>query len=110
MKMMKKNSGRYIIPLDYAFTSEAQISMDYDTNRLMITIWSGDTKWQGNCLLNKTFNDYSWIYTNSLMVDGNKLEVLTEPYLRLAHFQTSIVIEYFIKEYYKNNFGVSKEK
>jgi hypothetical protein len=106
----KKYSGRYIIPLNYDFTTEAQISMDYDTNRLMITIWCGDTKWQGNCLLNKTNHDLSWIYKDLLNVDGNALEVHTDPYLRLAHFQTSIVIEYFIIDYYKRNFDNSKDK
>ncbi len=105
-----KYSGRSTIPLNYDFTSEAQISMDYDTKRLMITIWSGDTKWQGNCLLNKTTNDFSWIYANSLTVDGNVLELITEPYLRLAHFQTSIVIEYFLMDYYKQSFGSDKDK
>lgn len=106
----KKYIGRYIIPLNHDFTSEAQVSMDYDTNRLMITIWCGDTKWQGNCLLNKTKHDLSWVYNEVLNVDDHVLEVLTEPYLRLAHFQTSIVIEYFAMDYYKNNFGNSKDK
>lgn len=76
----------------------------------MITIWCGDTKWQGNCLLNKTNHNLSWVYNDRLNVDGNELEVITEPYLRLAHFQTSIVIEYFIMDYYKKNFANSKDK
>lgn len=106
----KKYFGRYMIPLNYEFTSEAQVSMNYDTNSLMVTIWAGDTKWQGNCLLKKTRNDLSWIYNEDLVVDDNKLEIVTRPYLRLAHFQRSIVIEYFDKGYYKNKFGSSKDK
>ena len=106
----EKYSGRYIIPLEYDFCTEAQLSMDYDSKRLMITIWSGDTKWQSYCLFNKTTNDLSWVYENSLIVDGLKLDLLTEPYLRLAHFQSTIIAEYFDKAYYEKNFGVSKDK
>lgn len=106
----EKYTGRYIIPLEYEFCTEAQISMDYETKRLMITIWSGDTKWQGNCLLNKTTHDFSWVYEDSLTVDGIKLDVLTEPYLRLAHFQSTIIAEYFDKGYYQKHYGVSKDK
>lgn len=106
----EKYSGRYIIPLDYDFCTEAQISMDYESKRLMLTIWSGDTKWQGYCLFHKTTNDLSWVYESSLTVDGLKLDLLTEPYLRLAHFQSTIIAEYFDKAYYEKNFGVSKDK
>lgn len=106
----EKYSSRYIIPLEYDFCTEAQLSMDYESKKLMITIWCGDTKWQGNCLFNKTTNDLSWVYENSLIIDGLKLDVLTEPYLRLAHFQSTIIAEYFDKEYYQENFGVSKKK
>jgi hypothetical protein len=107
----EKYSGRYIIPLEYDFCTEAQLSMDYESKRLMITIWSGDTKWQGYCLFNKkTANDLSWVYENSLIVDGLELDLLTKPYLRLAHFQSTIIAEYFDKAYYQNNFGVSKKK
>lgn len=105
----KKYSGRYIIPLNYDFTTEAQVSMDYDKKGLKVTIWSGDTKWQGYCLLNKTAHDFSWIYDNQMVVEEQILEVSTKPYLRLAHFQTSIVIEYFMMEYYRNRFGSSKD-
>ena len=56
----EKYSGRYIIPLEYDFCTEAQLSMDYESKRLRITIWSGDTKWQGYNLFNKTTNDPSW--------------------------------------------------
>ncbi|MBZ4644665.1 MAG: hypothetical protein JG777_154 [Clostridia bacterium] len=106
----EKYSGRYIIPLEYDFCTEAQLSLDYESKRLMITIWSGDTKWQSYCLFNKTTNDLSWVYENSLTVDGLKLDLLTEPYLRLAHFQSTIIAEYFDKAYYQRNFGVSKDK
>lgn len=84
--------------------------MDYESKRLMITIWSGDTKWQGYCLFNKTTNDSSWVCENSLTVYGLKLDLLTEPYLRLAHFQSTIIAEYFDKAYYRKHFGVSKDK
>lgn len=106
----EKYSGRYIIPLEYDFCTEAQINMDYESKRLMITIWCGDTKWQGSCLFNKTANDFAWVYDNSLTVDGLKLEMLTEPYLRLAHFQSTIIAEYFDMAYYQKHFGVSKEQ
>ncbi|OHW63385.1 hypothetical protein EUAN_02490 [Andreesenia angusta] len=106
----EKYSGRYIVPLDYDFCNQAQISMDYGSKRLMITVWSGDTKWQSHCLLNKTANDLSWVYEDNLTVDGFELELLTEPYLRLAHFQSTIIAEYFDKRYYQNNFGASKDK
>ncbi len=106
----EKYSGRYIIPLGYDFCTEAQLSMDYESQRLMITIWSGDTKWQGYCLFNKTVNDLSWVYENSLTVDGINLDLQTEPYLRLAHFQSTIIAEYFDMAYYQKHFGVSKEK
>lgn len=106
----EKYSGRYIIPIESDFCTEAQLSMDYESKRLMITIWSGDTKWQGYCLLNKTANDLSWVYDDSLTVDGLRLDLLTEPYLRLAHFQSTIIAEYFNKDYYQKHFGVSKEK
>ena len=106
----EKYSGRYIIPLNYDFCTEAQLSMDYESKRLMVTIWSGDTKWQGYCLFNKTTNDLSWIYENSLTIDGTKLDLLTKPYLRLAHFQSTIIVEYFNKDFYQKHFGVSKDK
>ena len=43
----KKYTGRYIIPLNYNFLTEAQLDMDYDKKSLMVTVWPGDTKWQG---------------------------------------------------------------
>lgn len=106
----EKYSGRYIIPLDYEFCTEAQINMDYESRRLMITIWCGDTKWQGHYLLNKTENDLAWVFDNMLTVDGSKLELLTEPYLRLAHFQSTVISEYFDIEYYRKQFGRDKDK
>jgi hypothetical protein len=106
----EKYSGRYIIPLEYDFCTEAQLSMDYESKRLMITTWNGDTKWQSHCLLNKTNNDLSWVNENSLNIDGLKLDLFTEPYLRLAHFQSTIMTEYFDKGYYQKNFGISKDK
>ena len=105
-----KYSGRYIIPLEYDFCTESQLSMDYELNKLMITIWSGDTKGQSYNLLNRTSNNLSWVYEKSITVDGMKLNLLTKPYLRLAHFQSTIIAEDFNKVYYQNNFGVSKEK
>ncbi|CAH1205413.1 hypothetical protein PAECIP111893_02343 [Paenibacillus plantiphilus] len=105
-----KYAGRIIVPLDCDFASEAQIAMDYDSKRLMITIWSGDTKWQGDCLLNKTINDFSWIYADSLTVEGHALDLVTEPYLRLAHFQSSIFHEYFLMDYYEQHYGSSKDQ
>ncbi|GAB6152894.1 hypothetical protein JCM17380_16440 [Desulfosporosinus burensis] len=104
-----KYSGRYIVPLSYDFTNEAQVDMDYETRSLMVTIWSGDTKWQGHCLLNKTLNNLAWVFDNVISVDNISLKVVTEPYLRLAHFQSSIIIEYFDIQYYKDKFGIEKE-
>lgn len=106
----KRYSGRSIIPLDYEFTNEAQIKMDYDAKRLMVTIYSGDTKSQGYCLLNKTTHDLSWIYNKSLIVESNNLEVLTVPYIRASHFHSSIVVEEFKMDYYEKNFGTIKTK
>lgn len=106
----EKYAGRYIIPLDYVFCTEVQIRMDYETGKLMLTMWSGDTKGQGNNLLNKTSNDLSWVYEDSLVVDELKLELLTKPYLRLAHFQSTVFNEYFDKGHYKKHFGASKDK
>lgn len=103
-------SGRYIIPLDYNFLSEAQINIDYDKKCLMITVWPGDLKWQGYNLFNNTANDLSWIYSKELVVQNNSFEMLTQPYLRLAHFQSSIVIEYLDEAYYKQHFGTEKGK
>lgn len=106
----EKYSGRYIIPLEYDFCTEAQLSMDYEKKRLMLTIWCGDTKWQSYCLFNKTTNDLSWVYDKSLTVDGHRLALQVNPYLRLAHFQSTIITEDFDKEYFQKNYGVSKEK
>ncbi|HYE11114.1 MAG TPA: PD-(D/E)XK nuclease family protein [Patescibacteria group bacterium] len=103
-------SGRYIIPLNFDFAAEAQVDMDYRTSSLMVTVWPGDTKWQGYCLLNKTVNTLDWIYDRKIIVDEIPFKVITEPYLRLAHFQSSIIIEYLDKQYYKDNFGTDKEK
>ena len=104
-----KYAGRYIVPLTYDFTKEAQIDMDYETKNLTIRVWSGDTKWQGHCLLNNTNNNLAWVFDDEISVDNISLKVLTMPYLRLAHFQTSIIIEYFDNYYYKDKFGVDKE-
>ena len=107
----EKYLGRYVIPLEYGFCTEAQIRMDYETKTLIITVWSGDTKGQGSYLFNKTTNSLSWVYEDSLYInDELKLKVLTSPYLRLAHFQSTVFNEYFDKEYYREHFGISKDK
>lgn len=46
----KKYAGRYTIPLNYNFLLEALVDMDYDKRSLMVTVWAGDTKWQGSNL------------------------------------------------------------
>lgn len=106
----KKYSGRYIIPLNYEFTTEAQVHMDYEDKSLIVMIWAGDTKWQGYCLLNKTKNDLSWVYKNLISVEKQEFKVTTKPYLRLAHFQTTIIGEYINIDFFQKNFGSSKEK
>lgn len=106
----KKYSGRYIIPLNYDFTTEAQVNMDYEDKTLIVRIWAGDTKWQGYCLFNKTKNDLSWVYENKIRVENQELKVSTKPYLRLAHFQTSIIGEYINLDYFQKKFGSDKEK
>ena len=52
----------------------------------------------------------SWVYDKSLTVDGHRLALQVNPYLRLAHFQSTIIAEDFDKEYFQKNYGVSKEK
>lgn len=106
----KKYTGRYIIPLNYSFLSEAQVDMDYDKKSLMITVWPGDTKWQGYNLYGTTKHDLSWINENEIIVDGMKLELLVEPYLRLAHFQSTILALYLDRRYYNHHFGTDKVK
>ncbi|HAN20680.1 MAG TPA: hypothetical protein DCP51_03235 [Clostridiales bacterium] len=106
----KKYTGRYIIPLDYSFLSEAQVDIDYDKKCLMVTVWPGDTKWQGYNLYKTTKHDLNWINDNEIIVDDTKLELIVEPYLRFAHFQSTIFAPYIKKTYYNQHFGSSKEK
>lgn len=106
----KKYTGRYIIPLDYNFLTEAQVDMDYDKKSLMVTMWAGDTKWQGYNLYKTTKNDLSWINENEIIVDGIKLESMVEPYLRLAHFQSTIFAPNIDNRYYDLHFGTDKDK
>jgi len=106
----KKYIGRYIIPLEYSFLSEAQLDMDYDRKSLTATIWPGDTKWQAYNLFKATAHDLSWINTKQLTVDGINLELMVEPYLRLAHFQSTIFASYINRAYYDQHFGTDKEK
>lgn len=106
----KKYTGRYIIPLNYNFLTEAQVDMDYDKKCLMVTVWPGDTKWQGYNLYKSTKHDLSWINENEIIVDGIKLEFLVEPYLRLAHFQSTIFAPYLDRTYYDQNLGTDKDK
>lgn len=84
--------------------------MDYEDKSLIVMIWAGDTKWQGYCLLNKTKNDLSWVYKNLISVEKQEFKVTTKPYLRLAHFQTTIIGEYINIDFFQKNFGSSKEK
>lgn len=106
----KKYTGRYIIPLNYNFLTEAQVDMDYDKKSLMVTVWPGDTKWQGYNLYKSTKQDLSWINEKEIIVDGIKLEFLVEPYLRLAHFQSTIFASYLDRTYYDQNLGTDKDK
>lgn len=106
----KKYSGRYIIPLNYTFLSEAQVDMDYEKKCLMVMMWPGDTKWQSYNLYETTKNDLSWINENEVTVDGIKLELSVKPYLRLAHFQSSIFTPYINRAYYDLHFGTDKNK
>lgn len=106
----KKYAGRYIIPLEYSFLSEAQLDMDYDRKNLTVTIWPGDTKWQAYNLFKATAHDLNWINTQQLTVDGINLELMVEPYLRLAHFQSTIFASYINRAYYDQHLGTDKEK
>ncbi|NLB82123.1 MAG: hypothetical protein GX800_11075 [Clostridiaceae bacterium] len=84
--------------------------MDYDKKSLMVTVWPGDTKWQGYNLYKSTKQDLSWINEKEIIVDGIKLEFLVEPYLRLAHFQSTIFASYLDRTYYDQNLGTDKDK
>lgn len=106
----KKYTGRYSIPVNCSFLSEAQVDMDYDKRSLMVTVWPGDTKWQGYNLYETTKHDLSWINENEIIVDGIKLELLVEPYLRLAHFQSTVFPQYLDRKYYNQHLGTEKAK
>lgn len=106
----KKYTGRYIIPLNYCFLSEAQLDMDYDRKSLMVTIWPGDTKWQAYNLFKTTQHDLSWLNTKQFTLDGANLELVVRPYLRFAHFQSTIFAPYINRAYYDQYFGTDKEK
>ena len=103
-------SNRYIIPLDCGWASEVQIDMDYIKKSLKVIIWLGDTKTQGWVLLNKTNNDFSWVYNNILNVDNKKYNMEVNPYLRLAHFHSGKQYSYFDGNYYGVKFGKDKNK
>lgn len=101
---------QHMISLESEITNRAQLSLDDMTKTLKITMWSGDTKEQGRYLLTNTSGDLSWIYNKQYSVDGQELDVVIRPYLRLAHTQKTRILEYFNLDYSRESFGTSKSQ
>jgi len=100
----KKYSGRYIIPIDNNYATEAQVSVNYETKDVEVEMWVGDTKSQGFRYFTKIAKDLQWIYDTQLGVGAQQYPMCVRPYFRFAHFQSTITTEFLDSAFCDTNY------
>lgn len=106
----KKYSGRYIIPIDNNYATEAQVSVNYETKAIEVETWVGDTKSQGFIYFTKIAKDIQWIYDTQLGVGAQYYLMCVRPYFRFAHFQSTITTEFLKSDYCNANYETDINK
>jgi len=101
--------GGYTIPTDSSDATVALIATNYGTKNLEVKIWVADTKRQGYQYFNKLKYDLSWIYEKQLGVDSQSFELRVDPYIRFAHFQSTVFSAVLNHSYYKEELGTDKQ-
>lgn len=106
----KNQWGGYTMPTDKPYAGAVLITANYGEKALDVKIWVADTKSQGRQYFDTLKDDLSWVYESQLGVGNQSFDIVVVPYLRFAHFQSTIFNAPLVYSYYNENFGADKQR